>query len=163
MIRPVDVVPYHFFVWCEQTNLAVAIKTSTWMFAIIETVHIMTLSILLGTTLVVDLRLLGFGLRRSATPQVAHELEPWTWVTLAITILTGICLFASEALKLSHSGPFFYKMVFFIAAILLHFTIHWKATMQGARDGAFYGKVAACLSLICWLGVALSGRAIAFL
>ena len=78
-------------------------------------------------------------------------------------IATGIPLFMSEAEKLSKSSPFFYKMIFLSCAITLHFTLHRKATAPTAKPGSGLGKLAACLSLICWLGVALAGRAIAFL
>jgi hypothetical protein len=162
-MHAIDFLPYHFFVSCQNSFIGNWIKEATWIFAIIETIHIMGLSVLLGTTLVVDLRLLGFGLRRSTASQVSHELEPWTMATLIVVVGTGVCLYMSEAVRLSVSGPFFYKMIFFTIAILLHFTIHWRATSKNAIDGSTFGKVAACLSLVSWLSVALAGRAIAFL
>jgi hypothetical protein len=69
----------------------------------------------------------------------------------------------SEAVKLSNSSPFFYKMIFLCCAVILHFTLHRKAISSGTTRGSGLGKLAACLSLLCWLGVALAGRAIAFL
>jgi hypothetical protein len=123
----------------------------------------MALTIILGTALLVDLRLLGVILRRTETAQIARELEPWTCAALFVVVCTGICMYLSEAVRLSISGPFFYKMVFFSIAILLHFTIHWKATSRIAIEGSRLGKVAAFLSLISWFSVALAGRAIAFL
>ena len=162
-MQPIDYLPYHFFVLCQNSAIGTWIKEATWIFAIMETIHIMGLSVLLGTTLVVDLRLLGFGLRRTSPSQVAHELEPWLWGTLIVVVGTGTCLFLSEAVRLAVSSPFFYKMIFFTIAILVHFTIHWRATSKKAIDGSMFGKVAACLSLISWLSVALAGRAIAFL
>jgi hypothetical protein len=155
-------VPVAFFDWCEQTLVGHWLRTSTWGFATIETVHIIGLALVLGTTLVIDLRLLGYGLRRQPVTQIARELAPWTYTALVFTMVSGSCLFLAEAFRLGKSQPFFLKMIFFASAILIHFTIHWKATSPGARDGAWWGKLAACLSLICWLGVALSGRAIAF-
>jgi len=162
-LHPIDFLPYHFFVWCGHTAIGLWVKETTWVFPIIETIHLMCLSIVLGTTIMVDLRLLGLGLHRSPTAQVARELEPWMLGALGMTVLTGAFLFMSESIRLSVSGPFFVKMMFFALALLVHFTIHWKATAPSTSDGAWFGKVAACLSLMCWFGVALSGRAIAFL
>jgi len=105
----------------------------------------------------------GSGLRLTPVPQIARELEPWTLCALGVTVVTGACLFLSEAVRLSISEPFFYKMILFTLAILIHFTIHWKASMRGESQGAWFGKIAACLSLCSWLGVAMAGRAIAFL
>lgn len=123
----------------------------------------MALGMLIGTLVIVDLRLLGFGMRRQSVSQLAGFLGPWTLLGVASMIVTGIPLFMSEAVKLSGSSPFFFKMIFLVCAVTLHFTLHRKAIASSARQGSGLGKLAACLSLMCWLGVALAGRAIAFL
>ena len=56
---------FPFFEWCASTSLSQAISTSTWAFAVIESVHLLALSVIGGAVLLVDLRLLGFGLRSS--------------------------------------------------------------------------------------------------
>jgi uncharacterized protein DUF6644 len=162
-MRLLNLLPLSFFLWCENMPLGLWIRKATWVFAIIETIHIMALAVLLGTMIVVDLRLLGFGMRRQSTAEVARLLAPWTWGSLVVMVLTGVSLFTSEAVRLSRSAPFAYKMLFLALAITAHFTIHSRATTVGIREGAGFGKVAACLSIIFWLGVALAGRAIAFL
>jgi hypothetical protein len=155
--------PGWFFSLCEYTLPGSWFKNARWFFAIDETFHIMALGMLIGTLVIVDLRLLGFGMRRQTVPELAKYLAPWTLLGVALMIITGIPLFMSEAVKLSRSSPFFYKMIFLICALTLHFTLHRKATASSARQGSGLGKLAALLSLICWLGVALAGRAIAFL
>ena len=163
IIQPINILPYSFFAWSQQTWFGHWIETQQWVFAITETIHILAFTILLGTTLCVDMRLLGFGMRRQPTARIAHDLNPWMWAALAVTVVTGILMYLSEAERLSISAPFFYKIIFFLCAIVLHFTIHRKATSPGGIDGAWFGKLAACLSLIFWLGVALAGRAIGFI
>jgi len=156
-------IPITFFRWCGSVWPGLWLKNATWVFAITETIHIMVLTVLLGTIFVVDLRLLGFGLTRRSTAQLAKELMPWTLTSLVLMILTGVPLFMSEALRLSESGPFFCKMVFFMLALVTHFTIFRVSTKPGQLEGSRRSKLAAYLSLFCWLGVALAGRAIAFL
>lgn len=151
-------IPSPFFTWCEATAIGHAIRQATWGFAVIETFHIMTLTVFLGTVVVVDLRLLGFGLRRRSASQLARELAPWNLISMAIMILTGVLLLVSEADRLSGNAPFFIKMVFLFFGLLIHFTIFRKAT----RDGGWLGKLTGVLSLMCWFGVAFAGRAIAF-
>jgi hypothetical protein len=157
------ILPGWFFWQCENTLPGSWFKHAQWFFAVDETIHIMALGMLIGTLVIVDLRLLGFGMRRQSVQQVAGYLAPWTVLGVALMIITGVPLFMSEAVKLSRSSPFFYKMVFLICAVTLHFTLHRKVTAAGATQGSVLGKLAASLSLICWLGVALAGRAIAFL
>jgi hypothetical protein len=157
------ILPGWFFAMCEYSWPGSWFKHAQWFFAIDETFHIMALGMLIGTLVIVDLRLLGFGMRRQSVPQLAAYLGRWTLFGVAMMIATGIPLFMSEAEKLSKSSPFFYKMIFLSCAITLHFTLHRKATAPTATPGSGLGKLAACLSLLCWLGVALAGRAIAFL
>jgi hypothetical protein len=162
-MRAIDYLPYHFFLWAQHSLIGEWIASTTWVFAIMETIHIMSFSILLGTMIVTDLRLLGLGLRSSIIQQIARELAPWTLVSLAVTVISGACMFCSEALRLCVSGPFCYKMLFFGIAILIHFTIYWRAAFKGVGSHIWFGKIAATLSLCSWFLVALAGRGIAFL
>jgi uncharacterized membrane protein len=155
--------PVSFFSWCENVPPGLWIRNAKWAFAIIETVHIMALTVLLGTLIVVDLRLLGFGMRRQSAAYLARLLAPWTWSALLTMVVTGIGLFASEANRLSQSGPFAFKMLLLVLAVGTHFTIHSRVTRNGITSSAGIAKAAACLSIALWLGVALAGRAIPFL
>jgi uncharacterized protein DUF6644 len=157
------ILPFWFFISCETNWPGSWFKNARWFFAIDETFHIMALGMLIGTLVIVDLRLLGFGMRRQSVVQLSRFLGPWTLLGVACMIITGIPLFMSEAIKLSKSTPFFYKMVFLLCAVTLHFTLHRKVTAASASQDSGLGKLAASLSLLCWLGVALAGRAIAFL
>src|SRR3981189_3568785 len=58
-----------FFAWCESSALGGTIRSSSWLFPVIEAVHLLGLAVIGGAILVVDLRLFGFGLRRQP---VAH-------------------------------------------------------------------------------------------
>jgi hypothetical protein len=156
------VLPLAFFRWCEDSLLGHWIKYSQWDFAILETFHIIGITVLLGSILLVDLRLLGVGMRRQSAAQVASELMPWTSSALAFLLLTGMPMFLSEAVRLSFNSAFFAKMILLSLALFIHFTIYRKATRDGAKEDTGFGKLAAYLSLLSWLGVALAGRAIAY-
>ncbi len=157
------ILPGWFFALCEYNWPGSGFKNARWFFAIDETFRIMALGMLIGTLVIVDLRLLGYGMRRQSVSQLARFLSLWTLLGVASMILTGVPLFMSEAIKLSRRSPFFYKMIFLICAVTLHFTLRRKAIASSASQGSGLGKLGACLPLICWLGVALAGRAIAFL
>ena len=154
--------PPALFQWCESSLLGNAIKNSKWDFAILETVHIIGIAVLLGSTLVVNLRLLGFGMRRRSAAQLEEELAPWTWGALLLMLVTGVPMFLSEAVRMSLNGPFFTKMILLSLALAIHFTIRRTATRPEAANRVGLGKLAASLSIVSWLSVALAGRAIAF-
>jgi hypothetical protein len=157
------VLPISFFHWCEAVWPGSWIKQATWVFAIVETIHIMVLAVLLGTVFVIDLRLLGVGMKRRSPATLARDLAPWTWTSIVLMVITGIMLYMSEAVRLSQSGPFFFKILFLLSAFVVQFTLIRTVTRPGMPEGATLGKVAACLSLFFWFGVAFAGRAIAFL
>jgi hypothetical protein len=157
------ILPISFFRWCEAVWPGDWIKSATWVFAVVETVHIMVLAVLLGTIFVIDLRLLGVGMKSRSAVTLARELSPWTLTSIVLMVITGTMMFMSEAVKMSQSGPFFYKILFFLLALIVHFTLTRASTRPGVQEGATLGKVSACLSLFFWFAVAFGGRAIAFL
>ena len=67
-----------------------------------------------------------------------------------------------EAVRMSLNGPFFTKMILLSLALAIHFTIRRTATRPEAANRVGLGKLAASLSIVSWLSVALAGRAIAF-
>ena len=157
-----NILPPSFFRWCQHTWIAQYQADSLWAFAILETIHILGLTVLLGTLLAMDLRLLGVTMRRYSTEQVARELTPLTLGALGVMVLTGIPMFMYQAIRYSTSTPFFIKMMFLLTAVTLHFTLHRRAISREVGPDAGLGRLSACLSLMCWLGVAFAGRAIAF-
>jgi hypothetical protein len=79
-----------------------------------------------------------------------------------LTIVSGILLFLSEAMKCYANAAFPYKMWFLLAGIILYFLTQRKLTSPASRVSPSLLKVIAVLSLILWYGVAIAGRAIAF-
>ena len=158
-----QLLPFSFFRWWEVSWISRAVNAGQWYFAIIETIHIMAFTILLGTVFVVNLRLLGFGLRRQSSAHVARYLAPYTWGSLSMVAVTGVLLFASEAVRLGDSRPFLWKIDILALALMTHLVIYKKVTANAVTEGSLWGKVGAGLSLLCWFSVALAGRAIAFL
>ncbi len=151
-----------FFEWCEATAVGEAIRNSLWLFPIIESVHLLALALIGGAVLIVDLRLLGLGLRQPVA-QIARAAQPWLIGSLTVMLVTGIPLFLSESIKCYYSPPFWYKMTFLPLAITFAFTVRRKvAAADENRVGPLWGKLVGLVSLGLWFGVGFSGRWIAF-
>ena len=86
-----------FFTWCEQTVIGETIRGSQWLFPVIESVHLLGLVVIAGAVLVVDMRLLGLGLRQQPVAQLARDARPWMIGSLIVMLTTGILLFLAEA------------------------------------------------------------------
>jgi hypothetical protein len=154
---------YPFFEWCEATTIGNAIRTSLWAFAVIESVHLLGLAAIGGAVLVVDLRMLGIGLRRQRIAEVASSAFPWLVGSLAVMLVTGVALFLSEAIKCYYSTPFWVKMWSLAFAMLFTFTVRRKVTLADeSRIRPIWYKVVALVSLSLWFGVGAGGRWIGF-
>jgi hypothetical protein len=152
----------HLFQWFDNTPISLVIRNSTYIFPIVEVFHLFGLTILLGTLTITDLRMLGVGMRRQSISTVATQLAPFTVWGAVLTIVTGILLFLSEAMKCYGNAAFPWKMWLLLAGILLYLLLQRRITSPGSRVSPGLLKVVAVLSLFFWYGVAIAGRAIAF-
>jgi hypothetical protein len=152
-----------FFEWCEATAVGSAIRGSSWLFPVIESVHLLALAMLGGALLVVDLRLLGFGLRNQPVRQLARDAQPWLVGSLAMMIATGLPLFLSESIKCYYSTAFWLKITAIPLAIAFTFTVRRKvAIADDTQARPLLKTVVALVSLTLWFGVAAAGRWIGF-
>jgi hypothetical protein len=152
------------FEWSDHTRVAIAIRNSRWLFPIIETLHLLALALLLGTIIVMGLRLFGAVMRRQLVSEVAKQLSPWTLGALCVVLPSGWLLFASEAFKCYDSIPFRVKMVCLFLALVYHFTVYRKIIRADeGRVTASVKRFAGIISLVLWFSVGLAGRGIGFL
>jgi hypothetical protein len=124
---------------------------------VVESIHLVGVTLLLGTIAVVDLRLLGLSLRHLKVSAVAEAMAPWTAAGMVTVGISGPLLFAFDSSRYVKNPAFLVKLVLLAAALGMHFTIHRRVV----RDDARRGKLAAMLSLVLWSSVVLAGRAIA--
>ena len=152
------------FKWFDASAMGAWVRDSRWIFPAIEAVHIVALALLFGALLVLNLRLLGLALTYKPVAKLARDLARWILVSLTIILASGVLLFASEAMKAYASVPFQVKMLFLFSAIIFHYTLYRRVTKSDDRAIApLWGKVAAIVSILLWLGVGIGGRGIGFL
>jgi uncharacterized membrane protein YhdT len=134
-----------------------------WLFPVIESIHLVGLGVIAGAVIIVDMRLLGMGLRSQSVEQVAEDARPWLVGSLGLMFASGILLFLSEATKCYYSFPFWFKMSSLLLAIVFTFVV--KSRVIRHRLDLRYpllGKATALVSLGLWFGVAWGGRWIGF-
>ena len=152
-----------FFEWCENTAVGNAIRSSLWLFPVIESFHLLALALLGGAVLLVDLRLLGFLLRRQPVAQLARDAQPWLVGGLVAMVTSGVLLFTSESVKCYYSSAFRTKMMFLLPAIVFTLTVRRKVTMADeTRVRPLWSKLVAMVSVTLWSVVGASGRWIGF-
>src|SRR6185503_6381457 len=149
--------------WVQYSAPLVAMRQSPWLFPVIATIHLMGLSLIGGAVLVVDLRLLGLGLRRQPVAGLAHDAERWLFRGLVVTIATGILLFMCFATKYYYLAFFWVKMGALLLVILFTLSVHRRVAMADEADvSPGLCKLVALVSLSLWTIVAVGGRYIGF-
>ncbi|HTV52879.1 MAG TPA: DUF6644 family protein [Steroidobacteraceae bacterium] len=151
----------------ESTSVATAIRESTWLFPTVETLHVLSIVLVVGSIMIVDLRLINVASRRRAVSELMNEVLPWTWLAFFCALITGSLLFSSAALKYIHAAPFRAKMVLLLFAginmAIFHLGSYRKVALWDRASMTPTGaRVAGALSLAIWVTVIACGRWIGF-
>ena len=149
------------FAWLQHSYLGETIRHSAPLIALLESVHLIGLTLLIGTILMVDLTLLGHGIGRHPASKIARELRGWTIAGLAILLASGPFLLSAEAIRCYKTPAFWIKMMLLALAVTYHFTIHRRVALAEPPVSRHNAGMVASLSLTLWIGVALAGKAIA--
>ena len=150
-----------FFQWLEATPPGTWLAQSIWSFAVIEAVHLVGLALLGGSVLLVDLRLLGLGLRRQPISEIGGHAHRWLVGATGIMLATGILLLISEPIKLYYNQSFWVKMWTLPIALAFTFTVRRRVIRSGS-EATWRTRLVAGASIALWLTVAAAGRWIGF-
>lgn len=155
------------FEWLAATPGSIALHESRYMFLIILTLHVLTLSVFVGTAVMVDLRLLGLTMRRVPASQVVRRLAPWAAGGFLLMVISGLLLFYASPVDRYLNLFFRAKMVMLalagINAWLFHRTLY-RSIAEWDRDpvpprGV---RLAGGAALALWAGMILAGRMMAY-
>lgn len=154
----------HLFQWVSQAPIFAVMRDSKWGFAAVEMLHLLALACFGGTLLVIDLGVLGIGLRPRPVSSVARDLSRLLGAGLVSTIVSGALLVSAEAMKCYYHPAFRLKMLLVVLALTFHFTLHRKLVDgQTGSTPTVWAKLSAIVSLALWLSVGVAGRSIGFL
>lgn len=154
--------------WIDHTTVGTMIRQSTWLFPLIETVHLFGIIALVASTSILDLRLLGTGpMRRWPVSKLTERVLPWAWWGFAVQIVSGSLMTSSESLKNYHNPAFRLKMLLILLAginfWLFHATSYKRvAEWENDRRSPLPARLAGLFSLILWFGIVAAGRYIAY-
>jgi hypothetical protein len=151
----------------EASGLAGRIRDSVFLFPMIESTHVIGLSLVFGTIAIIDLRLLGIASTQRSFQRMASDILKWTWGAFALTALTGSLMFITNASVYYHN--LFFRMKMLLLALtginMLFFELTAGRTIHGwdqAPSAPRAGKAVAALSLAMWIGIICMGRLIGF-
>jgi hypothetical protein len=142
------------------------ILSSQWLWPSLEIVHFIGLSLLLGSMLVVDLRLAG--LLRQIDIRSVHSMLPWAVLGFLLNLVSGTLFLLGDPARYTVNIGFQIKMILVLIAGLNAMWFIWKLNPQIANwephaDTPTAAKVVAIVSLCAWFGVLLLGRLIPYI
>jgi hypothetical protein len=159
--------PLDFFGWLADTPWSVELHESQYAYSIIESLHVWTMGVFLGSVVMFDLRLLGLIMRRVPVSEVVGRLLPLTKVAFVIMVISGTLLFFAIPLRSYQSIFFRSKMLLLVLAglnvWLFHSRVYPKvvaSNVDGLPPRA--ARIAGALSLTLWVCIVFSGRMIAY-
>jgi hypothetical protein len=136
------------------------LNNNEWAFPLCEIIHILGFALSIGTIAVVDLRLMGLGIKSKPASKLLKATAPWTLVGLAIMLISGPLIFSSDPAMYLRNESFRFKMGALLLAILYNYTVHRKVA-QADNPGAL-SAVVGLVSLALWVSVVAGGLFIAF-
>ena len=151
----------------QDTALATLIRESDSGFPALESLHVIGIALVLGSIVVVDLRLLGIAAHRPGALRLIKEMLPFTWVAFVTCVVTGVLMFMANATTYADNPMFLGKMGLLALAGLNMAIFHlgafrriheWDTSLPPPTQA----RIAGFSSLALWIGVIVLGRWIAF-
>lgn len=158
--------PLQLLVMLEHSALAAAMRGERgweWLFPIVETLHVMTLAVVFGSILMLDLRLLGLSARDTPVVRLSAEVLPYTWIAFLAATATGALMFISRARVYLANPQFELKLLCIVLAginmAIFRIGIYRRANRwdDGSPPPAA-ARAAGAISIMLWIGVIFFGR-----
>ena len=155
-----------FCQWLAETQGSIALHESSYVYPLVESVHVLTLCVFVGMSVLLDLRLLGLTMRRIPVGEITSRLLPWMIGGFVVMVVTGMLLFYAIPIR-SYQNVFFrLKMITLVLAGLNAWMYHrgiqkqinaWGSESRPPRRA----RMAGAFSLVFWAVIVVSGRMIA--
>jgi hypothetical protein len=152
--------------WLVSTPINGLVLNYAWSWPTLESLHFLALCTLMGSLLIMDLRLIGFN--RIIPLQAVHSLMPVAIVSFAINLITGVGFLFGDPHTYFANWAFWFKMALILAAglnfLVYYVTFEPKLVTLGPNDSTpALAKIVGLLSLVFWFGVLSYGRLLPYL
>ena len=134
---------------------------------ITQSFHILGIACVTGSSIFLNLRILGIAVPSQNVSEMIQRLMPWTWWALLVNLLTGSVFVIARPLRYYFNPVFAIKFSLLVPALVLAFVIHYLSRREPGYWEMSQGRrlalgAIALVSLVLWVGVVLAGRWIAY-
>lgn len=157
-----------FALWLSTTPPSVFIQEhNVWAIPAIQSIHIVGIAMVMGSVLLIDLRILGWAGTDQTLRQTADRFGPWLTGSLWLLLATGILMVIGEPVRELVSFSFWLKMALVVigalVAVIFQRTLRrreqqWETTLVHQPSI----KAIAILTFVVWACVIVLGRLIGY-
>jgi len=151
-----------YFQWMNDSWVAKSISESLWIYPLDQAIHLVFLALFAGSILILDIRLLGLGMREQSVAKIARDAWPWVLVGFFGLVATGVPQLIQNAMREYFSEYFWIKM--YVLPVALIYTLTIRRMVAGADEGRVspgVQKIVGLVSMLLWFGgVAIPSRLI---
>jgi len=149
---------FHLCRWLQENSFITLLNGTSWTAAALEIIHYFSIFILVGSMVIVDLRVLGLLGRGQDASQLADRLFPWIWGSLALNFLSGFFMFAGSATSYYGNDVFYDKMTITLLAIIANIIVQQKVRSWNQLPAIpAFAKLIALVSIVLWVGAIIAG------
>jgi Family of unknown function (DUF6644) len=158
----------HFVEWLAHTPVSQTIQKVSWIIPTVQTIHILSIGVVISSMVLLDLRVLGIAARAQSLPSISGRLLPWAWCALIVLLLSGLVMITGEPGRSLVNLIFQVKMALVLLAAGLTFFLQRSlrniAAVAGAEayNAPAGAKAIAAFSLAVWITIVFAGRWIAY-
>ncbi len=155
------------FEWLEAMPMSTALRESIFGYPILLTSHVVSMCVIAGLLVMMDLRLTGAGNVRTPVSHIQNRLFKWQMLGLAMSVVSGGLLFYGQPMRFYGNFWFWMKNLLLLAALANAMIFHWtiyRSVDKWDNDvlPPVSARVAGALGLVLWAAVIVTGRMIAY-
>lgn len=154
--------------WLAATRVSGFISEHQWITPLVQSVHILGVACLMGSALMINLRLLGWAERGQSLAAVEQRYGTWLWSGALVLLFSGAILVVADPGRELHSALFMVKMALLLLVLALAWVMQRRVragaglrgrTLENRTAGRVFGGV----SLVLWVAIIGAGRWIAYI
>ena len=125
---------------------------------IVQTIHLLSIAVVLGSIVLVSLRTLGLAAAGQDKSEMARRLAPWTWTAVPVLFASGLIFVLARPQRYFSNPVFGVKIALLISALVLTALLYRYLH----RSSVTPLRWLAALTLVAWVGIVFAGRWIAY-
>jgi len=127
---------------------------------IVQTLHLLSIAVILGSIVLLNLRVLGWAAPTQTPAEMSRRLAPWTWSALPVLLASGLVFVIARPQRYFTNPIFGFKLALLVPALALTAALY--ALVRRPAASPALARTLALASLAAWVGIVLAGRWIAY-